>query len=268
MKIGFIGDIVGRPGRQMVQTYLPQIKKEYSLDCVIANSENASAGFGITPKNMIELFESGIDIMTGGNHSWDKKEIIPLLQSHPILRPHNYPLNTPGRGYDIFEIGSQRLGVINVLGHFTMPMVENPYNTTIEVVETLLEKGLKNIFIDFHAEATSEKRALFLMLKEKISMLCGTHTHIGTDDLSIVDGAGYVTDVGLTGCRDNIIGMDSHAPIQRFRTGIPASNKVPKQCKKIFQMIIFELEDGKCKSAKKLKYFDDLTPRMSEAIIE
>lgn len=257
MKIGFIGDIIGRPGRQMVQYHLKKIKDDQKLDIVIANYENASHGFGLSEKNAKELFSYGIDIMTGGNHTWDKKDIFPLLENYPILRPINYPLDVPGKGMEIVEINGERLGVINLMGYYSMPMVENPFVYIRNVVNELHILGVKNIFIDMHAEATSEKRALLMMLKDKVSAICGTHTHVGTDDLQIFYGVGYVTDVGLTGCMDNVIGMEESIPIKRFLTGLPGRFDVPNRCKKIFQIVVLELDKGRCKDAYKIKAYDE-----------
>ena len=255
MRLGFIGDIVGKPGRKMIKRYLSAIKKELNLDFVVANYENASHGFGLTPKNANELFNAGIDLMTGGNHTWDKKEIIPLLDELPLLRPINYPEGVPGKGYAIIE--EHNLAIVNIMGYFAMPMVENPFIAANKIVEILRGEGIEHIFIDFHAEATSEKRAMFLMLKDRISALAGTHTHIGSDDLCIDEGAGYVSDVGLTGCRDNVIGMKADVPIKRFLTGLPGHFDVPDKCKSILQMVVFEFEGGKCKDAFKIKAYDD-----------
>ncbi|WP_200763472.1 TIGR00282 family metallophosphoesterase [Nitrosophilus alvini] len=257
MKIGFIGDIVGKPGRKMVKSYLPRIIKEEELDFVMANYENVSHGFGLTHKNAIELFECGINLMTGGNHTWDKKEIVPLLDSMALLRPVNYPEGVPGRGVEIVEIAGEKFAVINLMGHFTMPMVDNPFVTVLKEVERLEKDGIKNIFIDFHAESTSEKRTLLMMLRGRVSYIAGTHTHVGTDDLEIYKGTGYITDVGLTGCRDNVIGVDEKVPIERFLTGLPGRFDVPDKCKKIFQMVVLELEDGICKDTYKIKAYDD-----------
>jgi len=163
----------------------------------------------------------------------------------------------PGRGYKIVECKDEALGVVNIMGHYGMPMVDNPFLKAKEIVAILQSEGIENIFIDFHAEATSEKRAMFLMLKGQISALAGTHTHIGTDDLVIDGGSGYVSDVGLTGCRDNVIGMDAKVPIERFLTGLPGHFDVPKKCKKILQMVVFEIEDGRCIDAYKIKAYDE-----------
>ena len=257
MRIGFIGDIVGKPGRIMIKEKLPFLKKKFGLDFIIANAENASHGFGLSKKNADELFGYGIDVMTGGNHIWDKKDIIPLLNDIPLLRPANYPDMTPGRGVEVFDVANEKLAVISLMGYFTMPMVNNPFLKIQEIVKDLKEKNVKNIFIDFHAEATSEKRALFCMLRGEVSAICGTHTHIGTDDMVIESGLFYVSDVGLSGCRDGVIGMDAKEPLQRFTIGYSSSFDIPKSCKKIFQMVILDIVEGKCLEAKKIKIYDD-----------
>lgn len=257
MKIGFIGDIVGKPGRLMARDNLKSLKDDFSLDLVIANGENASHGFGISKKNADELFRYGIDVITGGNHIWDKKDIIPFLDDLPVVRPANYPDEVPGSGVKVFDIKNDKLAVINLMGYFTMPMTNNPFILIEKLINTLEEKNIKNILIDFHAEATSEKRALMCMLRSKVSAILGTHTHIGTDDMVIDEGTFYVSDVGLSGCRDGVIGMDEKTQIKRFTTGISSSFDIPKKCKKIFQMIILEIIEGRCKSAKKIKLYDD-----------
>ena len=257
MKIGFIGDIVGRPGRGMIKKYLQQLRELESLDFVIANYENASHGFGLTKKNAKELFDAGIDVMTGGNHTWDKKEINGLLETMPLLRPINYPEGVPGRGVLTFEVCNEKLAVVNVMGYFGMPMCENPFIATNSIVDILHSKSIKNIFIDIHAEATSEKRALLMMLRHKVSAIIGTHTHVGTDDLIIDSGCAYLTDIGLTGCRDNVIGLDSKVPIKRFLTGLPGKFDVPDKCKAILQMVIIELKNTKAVNAYKIRVYSE-----------
>lgn len=255
MKLGFIGDVVGKPGREIIKKHLQHLKEHYELDFVIANTENASHGFGLTAKNAHELFSYGIDMMSGGNHTWDKKEIFSLFDTMPILRPLNYPKEVPGRGIGYLEKDGYKLCVINVMGMFTMPWCENPFLTLQKELENI-EKS-DGIFIDFHAEATSEKRAMMAFLKGKVSAIVGTHTHVGTDDLTIDNGTLYLSDVGLTGCRDNVIGMEKEAPLKRFLTGLPASFDIPKKCKPILQMVIFELNGLTCKEAFKLRILDD-----------
>ncbi len=270
MRIAFIGDIVGRPGRKIIKEYLAKIKTEYNIDFVIANGENASHGFGLTIKNCNELINSGVDVITGGNHSFDKKqEMFALLETDYVLRPDNYPEGVPGSGLKLYEVCGEKLAVINLMGQFAMPTVENPFNWSKKVVSKLHENGVKNIFIDFHGEATSEKRVMLMMLKGQVSGICGTHTHVGTDDLQIVDGTAYLTDIGLTGCRDNVIGMNDKTPIQKAITGIGGHFEVPNTCKTILQIMVLDIENGKAINCFKLKKFCDRSDFIrTEAIVE
>ena len=268
MRIAFIGDIVGRPGREMLRMYLATIKEEYKIDCVIANYENASHGFGLTSKNANELVSYGVDVMTGGNHTWDKKDIIPLFDTHELLRPHNFPEEVPGTGSKVYDIAGEKLAIINVMGHYSMPMSDNAFRCAKNTVTELEDSGVKNIFIDFHAEATSEKRGMMMLLQGKVSGIIGTHTHVSTDDFQIAQGTAYLTDIGLTGCRDNVIGMDSKVPLKQFLTGMKGHFDIPKKCKKILQIAVMDLEEGKCVHAFKLKYFDDSRVLKTEAWLE
>jgi hypothetical protein len=268
MKIAFIGDIVGRPGRDMLKNYLPTLKEQHAIDFVIANYENASHGFGLTLKNCDELFSYGIDVMSGGNHTWDKKDILPLLETRNLLRPLNYPDGTVGDGYKIFDVRGEQLAVINLMGHYSMPYTDNAFRCIETQVQALHVKGIKNIFIDFHAEATSEKRGLMMLMQGKVSGIIGTHTHVATDDFQIVQGTAYMSDIGLTGCRDNVIGMDKKVPLQQFLTGIKGHYDIPKKCKKILQIAIMDIENGICSQAYKLKIFDDKRIIKTEAWIE
>lgn len=256
MKIAMIGDIVGRPGRSMVKAHLPGLRERAQIDFVVANYENASHGFGLTPKNADELFKAGVDVMTGGNHSFDKKEIVPLMETMPLLRPHNYPAAMPGSGLYVHESG--KLAVINIMGHYSMPMADNPFLCAQQTVQQLKNDGVTTIVLDFHAEATSEKRAMLMLLKNSVSAIAGTHTHVATDDLQVFGKTGYVTDIGLTGCRDNVIGMDAKIPLQRFLTGMPGHFNVPSGCKQVFQPVVFELDEhGGCIAAQRYRIFDD-----------
>ncbi len=257
MRIAFIGDIVGKPGRGMVASYLPKIKQEYGVDFVIANYENASHGFGVTTQNANELLACGIDCMSGGNHSWDKKEVEALFGTHEILRPHNYPDELSGTGCKVYEIAGEKLAVLNLMGHYSMPYADNAFRCARDTVEALHTQGIENIFVDFHAEATSEKRAMMMLLQGKVGGIIGTHTHVGTDDFQISEGTAYLSDIGLSGCRDNVIGMDKKVPLKQFLTGMKGHFDVPKSCKKILQIAIMDLSGGKCSNAFKLKYFDD-----------
>jgi len=269
MKIAFIGDIVGKPGRDILGKHLPQLRKEYSLDLVIANYENASHGFGLTKKNCEELLSYGIDVMTGGNHSWDKKEVFLLYKDYPLIRPINYPRKSPGEGLIKIKVLDKDVAIVNVMGNYTMPMCDNPFVMMDEAVTELKEEGFKHIIVDIHAEATSEKLAMMHILKKRVSALFGTHTHVGTDDLIIADGCCYVTDVGLTGCRDGVIGMDKEVPVNRFLTGIGGHFNLPKECQTIFQLIVFELDDeGRATKAQKIKIYDNGEVRKFDARLE
>lgn len=185
MRILFIGDIMGRPGRDAVVRAMPVLKEQFgAFDFVIANGENSAAGFGLTEKVMNELFDSGIDIITNGNHVWDKKEFIPFLDSEPrVLRPANHPAGTPGRGFAVYEKNGEKLAVLSLQGRTFMPPLDCPFHEALKQIEA---SDAPSIFVDFHAEASSEKRALAFWLDGKVSAVVGTHTHVQTDRKSVV----------------------------------------------------------------------------------
>jgi len=269
VKIAFIGDIVGKPGRLMLKQHLKRLQQEHFIDYTIANYENASHGFGLTEKNCKELLGYGVDMMTGGNHSFDKKEILDLFSSYPLIRPMNYPKATPGKGVYKTTLLGKKVAILNLMGHYTMPLVDNPFTMITEVVESLKAEGIKHIILDIHAEASSEKQALLHILKEDVSAILGTHTHVGTDDLQVCGGCCYVTDVGLTGCRDGVIGMGAEIPIKRFLTAIGGHFDVPDKCKRVLQMVVFELdEEGRCVGAEKIKIYDNHPKIVTKAWIE
>jgi len=268
MRIAFIGDIVGQPGRKIIQNNLQKLRREHDIDFVIANYENASHGFGLTAKNANELVSFGIDVMSGGNHTWDKKDILPLFETHELLRPHNYPEGVPGTGCKVYEIAGEKLAVLNLMGHYSMPYTDNAFRCAQETVDSLREEGIKNIFIDFHAEATSEKRGMMMLLKGRVSGIIGTHTHVSTDDFQISHGTAYLSDIGLSGCRDNVIGMDEKVPLKQFLSGMKGHFDIPKKCKSILQIAIMQMSDGICSSAYKLKIFDDGRVMKTDAWIE
>lgn len=266
MRVAFIGDIVGKPGRLMLKKHLKRLQQEHFIDFTIANYENVSHGFGLTEKNCKELLGYGIDMMSGGNHSFDKKEILQLFDLYPLIRPLNYPKETPGQGVGIETVLGEQVAVINLMGYYTMPMVDNPFTTILEMVQRLKREGIKHIIIDMHAEASSEKNALLALLKEDVSAILGTHTHVGTDDLQVCTGCCYVTDVGLTGCYDGVIGMDSAVPLKRFLTGLGGHFDIPDSCRAILQMVVFELDgQGRCVDAQKVKIYEDKPKVVTEA---
>lgn len=265
IKIGIIGDIVGRNARNLILHLLPQIKQEHQIDFVVANAENASHGFGLSITHAKELLGCGIDVLTGGNHSFDKKEISVLLrpsspqfilqEQNQILRPHNCSKELDGNGVFVGSVLGERIAVLNLMGHFGMPHCDNVFVCARDEVQRLRNEGIRHIVIDMHAEATSEKRTLFEMLKGEVSVICGTHTHIGTDDLMIDCGSAYVSDVGMCGGFDSVIGMESKSPIQRGLSGMGHFRlEVSKSEKTIVQMVICTLEDGVTIEAYKIRY--------------
>jgi len=214
-----IGDIIGKPGRQAVRRILPDLRREHRIDLVIANGENTAGGFGITTDTAAELLESGVDILTSGNHIWDQKEIIPALdQGLPLLRPANYP-GAPGRGYLVRD----GVMVMNLMGRVFMQPLDCPFRTAAQLIEEVRGAEAPSvIFVDFHAEATSEKQAMGWYLDGRASAVVGTHTHVGTVDTRILPkGTAFVTDVGMAGPVNSVIGSDSGAVLERFLTGLP-----------------------------------------------
>ena len=231
LRVLFIGDIVGKPGRRAIIALLDNIKDSYEIDLVIANAENASGGFGITRKVRDELLNNGIDLLTSGNHIWDKKEIIPNFdQETQLLRPANYPEGNPGIGSTIIHTSNgEKVGVLNVLGRVFMNNVDCPFRTAKREVKKLREET-KNILIDIHAEATSEKMAMGWYFDGMVSAVVGTHTHIQTADERILpEGTAYITDVGMTGAMDSIIGMKKNIIIERFLMQRPQRFEVAKR---------------------------------------
>lgn len=231
MKILFIGDIVGSPGREAVKKLLPELKAEYNLTFVIANAENAAGGSGITAKVAEELFSSGVDVLTSGDHIWKKREIFEIInQESRILRPANFPSGSPGQGFGIFKTRDGLLvGVINVNGRVFMEALECPFKTALSAAEEILKKT-KVIIVDIHAEATSEKVALGWYLDGKVSAVLGTHTHIQTADERILPkSTAYLTDAGMTGPHDSVIGRRVEDVLERFVTAIPTRFEVASE---------------------------------------
>jgi hypothetical protein len=219
----FIGDIVGKPGRELVRRGLSALAAHHRVDLVIANGENAAAGFGITPDIAEDLFAQGVHVITGGNHSWDKKEIFPYMADHPrLLRPANFPPGAPGRGRVVVTAGNgTRVAVVNAMGRVFMTALDDPFRVVLEQIEAVRSEA-QLVFVDFHAEATSEKVAMGWHLDGRVAAVVGTHTHVATADARILPkGTAYMTDVGMTGPHDSVIGVDRRAVLQRFVTGLP-----------------------------------------------
>jgi metallophosphoesterase (TIGR00282 family) len=224
MKILFIGDIVGKPGREIIRKGLPGLAAYLEVDLVIANAENAAAGFGVTRDIGDTLLESGVQVMTSGNHIWAKKEVIEYIGLEPrLLRPANYPAGVPGRGSYVAQTGDGRaVGVINVMGRVFMQSIDDPFTVVLKEIEAMRGKT-KVIVVDFHAEATSEKVAMGWHLDGKVTLVVGTHTHVQTaDERLLPNGTAYITDAGMTGPHDSIIGMEREPSLARFLNGMPS----------------------------------------------
>lgn len=225
MRLLFIGDIVGRPGRDLVRTGLAAIVAHYEVDFVIANGENAAAGFGITREIAEQLFSYGIEVMTSGNHIWDKKEVLDYLPREPrLLRPANFPAGAPGAGaYLATSSHGVKVGVVNVMGRVFLASIDDPFTTAAREVARLKLEGAQVVFVDVHAEVTSEKIAMGWYLDGTVSAVVGTHTHVQTaDDRVLPKGTAYLTDVGMTGPHDGVIGVEKAPVIAKFLSGLPA----------------------------------------------
>lgn len=223
MQILFIGDIVGNVGRKAVKEALPRLKSKYNPDFIIANGENAAAGRGITGKIANELFHLGVHGITMGNHTYGNKEIFEIIDDEPrLIRPANYAPDSPGRGYTILRSGKYELGLINIIGRTYMTPADDPFREAERIVDELKHK-VTHILVDFHAEATSEKIAMGWHLDGKVTAVVGTHTHVQTHDERILpQGTAYVTDVGMVGPRDGILGMEREAVMTKFLTPLPS----------------------------------------------
>ncbi|HTM33949.1 MAG TPA: TIGR00282 family metallophosphoesterase [Vicinamibacterales bacterium] len=225
MKLLFIGDIVGRPGREIVKRGARVLARRLGADLVVANGENAAAGAGITRENADEIFKAGVHVITGGNHIWDKREILEFIDREPrLIRPANYPDGTPGRGSVVVAAADgTQVGVISLMGRVFLSTLDDPFVIAMREIAAVREAGASAILVDFHAETTSEKIALSWWLDGKVTAVIGTHTHVQTADERILpEGTACLTDAGMTGPHDGVIGMDRQGVITRFRTGMPA----------------------------------------------
>ena len=245
MRILFIGDIVGEPGRKAVKNLLPKLREQHGLDFIIANGENSAGGSGITPKTAEEIFSAGVDVITSGDHLWDQKEVVELLRNEPrFVRPLNYPAGTAGQGSVVIQKGSLPLvAVLNLQGRTFMPVLENPFQLGRAEVERLRQQT-KIIFVDIHAEATSEKIALARMLDGQVSAVIGTHTHVQTADEQIFPGGtAYLTDAGFTGPHESVLGREIQPIIKRFLTNMPQRFEVAKG-RVLLQGALVEIDDS------------------------
>ncbi|MGW8311867.1 MAG: TIGR00282 family metallophosphoesterase [Desulfuromonadales bacterium] len=240
MKILFIGDIVGRPGRQMVRDLLHRLVDQHMIDLVVANGENAAAGFGLTPDVVSELFSMGIDVLTTGNHVWDKRDGLVCLDQEPaVLRPANYPAEAPGHGFGVFRTAADLpVAVVNLEGRVFMGQLDCPFRKADAILKQL-GSAQKIILVDFHAEATSEKGALAAYLDGRVSAVVGTHTHVQTADQRVLPGGtAFITDAGMTGARDSVIGIRKELSIERFMTQMPVRYEIAKKDPMLCAVII------------------------------
>jgi len=266
MKFIFLGDVVGEPGRKAVIDTVPVFKKEQGIDFVIVNGENAAAGRGITPKITIDLLRAGISVITTGDHIWDQKEIIPYIDTEPrLLRPINYPDKTPGQGSIVLETAKGKIGVINVQGRtFMQPILENPFRVMDEAVSRMLVET-QVIFVDCHAETTSEKIAMGRFLDGKVSAIIGTHTHTQTADEQIFPGGtAFLCDAGMCGPSQSILGRDIEPIVARFITNLPVNFPVAKGPVKIHGALI-EIDEATGRALSIKRVAQDYVPPPASA---
>jgi metallophosphoesterase, MG_246/BB_0505 family len=259
MKVLFVGDVVGAKGREMVEQYLPKLKKKYNPEVTIVNGENSAHGKGITAKIYQKLLSLGVQAVTMGNHTWDKKEIFEFIdEAKALVRPANFPEGTPGKGIVYVEADGKELAVINLQGRTFLPAIDCPFRKADELIQEA-KKRTPYIFVDFHAEATSEKQAMGWYLDGKVSAVVGTHTHVQTADERILDkGTAFITDVGMTGPYDGILGVDREAVLKKFLTNLPVRFEI-NEGRGQLNAVLVEIEEGtgKAKSIKRILINDD-----------
>jgi 2',3'-cyclic-nucleotide 2'-phosphodiesterase len=260
MKLLFIGDVVGSLGREMVTEYLPKLKSKYQPAFTIVNGENAASGRGITEKIYKQLLQDGANMVTMGNHTWDNKEIFNFIDNtKQIVRPANFPKGTPGKGLVFASVHGKEIAIINAQGRTFMPPLDDPFLVVDELVEEA-KKRTSIIFVDFHAEATSEKQAMGWFLDGKVSAVIGTHTHVQTADNRILPkGTAFMCDVGMTGPYDEVLGMSKESVIKRFQTSLPVRFEVPKTGRKVLSGCLIEISDktGEAKSIQRILINED-----------
>lgn len=243
MKILAVGDIIGNAGVKELKKQLSKIKKEKNIDFIIVNGENSAEGMGITEKNFNDILEAGADVVTMGNHTWAKKDIFNFIDNPKIIRPANYPEGVPGKGYNIYEKNGKNIAVINLIGRVDIAVLsENPFLKVKSIIDEITNK-VDMIIVDFHAEATAEKIAMKNYLDGRVTVIYGTHTHVQTADEKItVNGTGYITDIGMTGPINSVIGMDVKASVKRFVTSLPEKYKLAEG-EAMLNGCVFEIDD-------------------------
>ena len=251
MNILILGDIIGESSVKRVKEILPNVIKENNIDFVIANGENSAGGMGITAKIYKDLVSAGVNVITMGNHTWGKKEIFNIIDNKNLLRPANYPKGVVGNGYGIYECLGKRIAVINLIGRASMNVLsENPFLIADDIVNKIKDRT-DAIIVDFHAEATAEKIAMGYYLDGKVTCVFGTHTHVATADETILDnGTAYITDIGMTGPKKSVIGMEVEASIKRFVTTLPEKYRVSEDKEIICNGCILKLNSESCRVEK------------------
>src|SRR4051794_10359654 len=248
MRLLFVGDVVGRSGRAAVTGRLPALKRDWNLDCIVVNGENAAGGFGITEAIYTEMVDAGADVISGGNHSWDQREALVFIERAPrLIRPHNYPPGTPGRGMVMIEAkNGARVLVINLMGRIFMDPLDDPFAAIErELSACALKRTADAIIIDMHCEATSEKQAMGYFCVGRASLVVGTHTHVPTADHQILaGGTAFQSDVGMTGDYDSIIGMSKEEPMNRFVRRIPSGRFEPSMGEATLCAVAVEIDDA------------------------
>jgi metallophosphoesterase (TIGR00282 family) len=259
MKVLCIGDVMGEPGRRAAARVVPRLIAQHQIDAVIANGENVAGGFGITPELAEELFETGISVITTGNHAWDKKETVGYFSREPrLLRPANYPPGVPGNGSAVIETaGGERLAVLQLMGRVYMPTIDCPFQTAKRVLSRLKQET-SAIIVDMHGEATSEKMAMGHFLDGEVVAVVGTHTHVQTADEQILPkGTAYITDIGMTGPLHSVIGVKKELAIEKFLTGMPRRFEVASG-PSVFCAVLLELDPrlGKAITFERIRLVD------------
>ncbi|HYN07260.1 MAG TPA: TIGR00282 family metallophosphoesterase [Vicinamibacterales bacterium] len=251
----FIGDIVGKPGRELIRRGLSALVAHHRVDLVVANVENAAAGFGVTPDIADDFLSYGIQVMTGGNHTWDKKEILTYFAEQPrLLRPANFPAGAPGRGVFVAQAGNGvPVAIVNVMGRVFMTAIDDPFRVVLDEIAAVKSEA-RIVLVDFHAEATSEKIAMGWHLDGRVAAVVGTHTHVQTADERVLpQGTAYITDVGMTGPHDSVIGVERSAILQRFLTALPQRFETATENPRLNAVVIAADEaTGRAKSIERV----------------
>ena len=255
MNILFLGDVVSESGCAFVQKRLPALKRLYGIDLCLANAENSAKGNGVTPDSAQALFSCGVDALTLGNHAFRRREVYDFLEENEaIVRPFNYPAGAPGRGVTVLDLGRVRVAVVNLMGTMYLDVLDNPF----AAIENALRQteDARVVLVDFHAEATSEKRAMGFFLDGRVSAVCGTHTHVQTSDAQVLPGGtGYITDLGMCGVKNSILGVKKEPVLEKFRTLLPVRFDAAEDGDCVLEGCVFDIDEksGRCRSAESVR---------------